>query len=177
MNNVLVNAYLKVKQFYCPVNYIYKIEDINFENYKVTLSCRGKGATILANIREIANDTYIINNLPSLHASWIGYYFCKYWKDNKMQLSNFDFNHYLGAQKISSTYKILYQDRKGRLTILNQFNGQQISLTALEIAQSDKIKDFTSLESFYIGFLSYIEKNKRVKTGRNPIKSHLKLVK
>src|SRR3990167_8392924 len=75
------------------------IEEIDLSQNTVSIHCKGVRTPIKFTFDEIINDDIILSNLSPKHASWIGYYYGKYYSDlittknaSHHDSSNFDFS-------------------------------------------------------------------------------------
>ncbi|WP_367608287.1 hypothetical protein [Legionella sp. W05-934-2] len=163
--------------------YYYKIEEIDLISRKVILSCKGKGANLLTTIEDIGLDQAVIKLLAPHHSSWVGYYFGKYWKSHKIDISQ-----YLGNDEFTKkddqvhTCHILSVDRNGNICYQDTNLNKSFLMHSSDLASEHLILKFSPLQAFYIGFIAGIhsekQDNKKRGAGRNSeSKPKLKLIK
>ncbi len=115
---------------------------------KATLFCRGRGATFTLSIESIVEDAFIMKNVSSQHACWLGYCLAKQSSGGGAQFLN-----RCGASS-QSQCSILQRQRDGGLVCYDQKAGQHFVVKPDKLARSKSIVHFSNDEAFYIGLLA-----------------------
>src|SRR3989338_1367439 len=93
------------------------IEEIDVSKKIIIIRCRGINAPIKASFYEIINDILILSNLSPKHASWIGYYYGKYYSElmssKKEGAFSPDFDFFMNDP--ARRFCITMLDRRGNL--------------------------------------------------------------
>ncbi|MDX1836485.1 phosphoheptose isomerase [Legionella taurinensis] len=176
----IINLFVKFFKLYFPEkSYLYKIEEISECSNQVSISCHGKGVTIITTIEDIVQDKHIINFLPPHQACWLGYYFGKKWDLKK----EFGKKTCADALEVScdgnSGYRIICQNRQGEIIYQNSHTGSLSKMDPIELAKSKKITLFNASQAFYIGFLAALRNGRDIRKNaqsRNLNQPILKLV-
>lgn len=156
------------------------IEEIDLVRNVIVIHCRGVDAPIKLSFDEIINDSVMLSNFSSKHASWIGYYYGKYYKGlvNQKRHCNipFSFSQTTPHEKCSVTMVT----RHGNLVYVNHATNTTHTMHPIRImANKDLIMRFEPMQACYIGILSGIseEKISNPKSSSLPRAMQLKLVK
>jgi hypothetical protein len=159
-----------------------RIEEINTQKKHVIIHCRGITAPVKLQFDEVVNDIVVISNLSPRHASWLGYYYGKFYNDflnRKNYYSENSGNEFIFKES-KKRYRIVSQSRGGSISYLDSISDKIITCSALDILTSDDlIMKFDSLEACYIGILGgiFISRNMGKKSIKPPVKNLMRLVK
>jgi hypothetical protein len=151
---------LQLKKNLSIENPLCRIEEIDTFKKTVLIHCQGIEAPIKFRFREIIFDIAILDNLSSLQASWIGYYYGKEYfhelhEDRRSQ--NFEFLQ----KQTGKRFEIILQDRKGNIVYQDKQNKTTFALTPLKIiTHKNLISGFDALQACYIGLLVGIAASK-----------------
>lgn len=176
----IIGLFVKFFKLYFPEkSHLYKIEEINECSNQVSISCYGKGVTIITTIEDIGQDKHIINFLPPHQACWLGYYFGKNW-DLKKEFRKKTYTDKLDVScNINSDYRIICQNRQGEIIYQDSHTGSVFKMDPIELAKSKKITFFNASQAFYIGFLAALKNVRDIRKSaqsRNSNQPILRLV-
>lgn len=138
-------------------NYLCRIEEINLVKNLIIIHCRGIEAPIKLKFEEVINDAALLSNFSSKHASWIGYYYGKYYNTliDKKSCSNIPFS--FSPATPHKTHRITMVTRHGDLVYSDNTTGTVYTMHPIRImTHKDLIMSFDSTQACYIGFLSGI---------------------
>src|SRR4029077_19362622 len=91
MNSTYMLGYKKIKELFLRLfaliirktkldeKPLCSLEEINLHHKTISINCKGVRVPIKLKFDEIINDFVILANLSSKHASWVGYYYGKYY--------------------------------------------------------------------------------------------------
>lgn len=146
-------------------NYLCHIEEIDLVKNSIIIHCRGIAAPIKLRFDEIINDSVLLSNFSSKHASWIGYYYGRYYNTmiNKQSCSSIPFS-FTPATSNKRCY-ITMVTRRGELVYSDNITGAVYTMHPVRVMTSkDIIMHFDSIQACYIGFLSGVSKDKTLNT-------------
>lgn len=158
---------------------LYKIVDadtVNTETY-YKLQCTYTKAVVSLTIEDIVFDLDILHGLHPIQACFIGIEYAK----NATQYQKTITSSYTIGQ--SSTYTLLYQDRKGILHFECKDTLEQFSLAPKDIAFNEHVIEyFNAKQAFQIGVLVGLQLVKNTEKQqdlpfKNPHRHYLTLVK
>lgn len=138
-----------------------RIEEIDLVNNKMVIYCRGTEATIHLSFDQIINDVAMISNFAPKHASWIGYYYGKYYAAMLNKKSNYSAPFDAFTHDGHEEFCIKMLTRQGLLAYLDKKTNELNYMRPIRIMATDHlITKFNPLQACYIGILSGIAKSK-----------------
>lgn len=158
-------------------NPLCRIEEINLEKKVIIIHCRGINSPIKLSLDEAIYDTMILSNLTPKQASWIGYYYGKYYRGSinskKNQNSFVDF----AIDEESARFKIKMLDRQGN--IIYSYDDRLCAIQPIKALNDESIiNNFAPMQACYIGILAGTSTKKAIETQTNfASKANLKIVK
>src|SRR3990167_4921549 len=141
------------------------IEEIDISQKTVSIHCKGVRTPIKLTFYEIINDDMILSNLSPKHASWVGYYYGKYYTDLISQNTghhdslNFDFSTNASSGKLN----ILMLARNSDLIYLDKNDKSHIISPIKVVTQENLIAGFDPIQACYIGILAGTSRSKKRK--------------
>lgn len=157
------------------------IEGIDLFNKKISIHCKGVRTPIMLTFDEIINDSMILANLAPKHATWVGYYYGKYYYDlirNNAKYhdsSNLNFS----INSTSGKFKLVMLTRNRELIYHDQNDHPHVISPIKAATQNHLISRFDPIQACYIGILagaSHARKQKLI--SKKPLKNtQLHLVK
>lgn len=164
-------------KFLTKANPVCRIEEINLERKNIVIHCRGINSPIKLSLDEIIHDSMILSNLSPKQASWIGYYYGKYYKNsinNKKNYNNFiDFS----IDEESDKFKIKMLDRQGN--VIYSHDDKFYTIQPIKALNNESIiNNFTPIQACYIGILAGTAPKKIIDSRANHAnKTNLKIIK
>lgn len=164
-------------QYLNKANPLCRLEEINLEKKVIIIYCRGISSPIKLSLEEAIYDTMILSNLTPKQASWIGYYYGKYYKNSmgnkKNQHSLVDF----AINEESAMFKIKMLDRQGN--IIYSHDDQLCTIQPVKAMNDESvINNFAPIQACYIGILAGTSTKKIIESQSHlPNKANLKIVK
>lgn len=157
-NRLLNKLFSKISFFYSFIpKYTYSLVEVSEQKQFVLLQVRGKTAYIRKTFLEVIGDKYIIYNLSSLEACWIGAHYGRALRasSEKNEVSKkMKQVSYLLKNK-PSKYKIVFLDKENNLGYINKKTHDFFLESPLTIAQSKNIiTEFDAGQACYIGILA-----------------------
>jgi len=156
------------------------IEEIDLSQKTVSIHCKGVRTPIKLTFDEIINDDMILSNLSPKHASWIGYYYGKYYSDlittknaSHHDSSNFDFS----TCNTPCQFNMVMLTRNGELIYLDKNNKTHVISPIKAATQDGLICGFNPIQACYIGILAGSSRARKPRFNKNPKNIHLNLVK
>ena len=177
--------------FYCRIKKFIKhkiirekplcsIEEINLTKKTIIIHCRSIDAPIKLMLDEVINDPAILANLSSKQASWIGYYYGKYYRELLREENNcsniFNFTIDESLEKCN----IVMLNRHGNLIYSSRVDNITHTISPINALRSENIiMQFTPIQACYIGILAgtYNLKKCNQKTFSPLSKAQLKVIK
>ena len=156
------------------------IEEINLTKKTIIIHCRSIDAPIKLTLDEVINDPAILANLSPKQASWIGYYYGKYYREliseekNCSNIFNFTIDESL------EKYNIVMLNRDGNLIYSSCIDNITHTISPINAIRSENIiMQFPSIQACYIGILAgtYNLKKGHQKTFSSLSKAQLKVIK
>lgn len=147
-------------------HYLCRIEKIDLEKSLFIIYCRGINTPIKLKFNEMINDVVVLSNFSPRQASWIGYYYGKYYKGlTKKNYScsvPFDFS----SKDSQKKYCITMVTRNGNLVYTDNVRNTSYTMCPIRImSRDDLIMKFNSLQACYIGFfLAWLKKKYPINT-------------
>ena len=141
------------------------IEEIDLTHRTVAIHCKGVRVPIKLTFDEVINDYMILSNLSPKHASWVGYYYGKYYTDLISQNTghhdslNFDFSTNASSGKLN----ILMLARNSDLIYLDKNDKSHIISPIKVVTQENLIAGFDPIQACYIGILAGTSRSKKRK--------------
>ncbi len=169
----------KVSHVLSSKNYLCRIEEIDLTKNIIIIHCKWIESPIKLTLDEVINDTDLLSNFSPKHASWIGFYYGKYYNklisQNRYSTASLQFNHDESINK----FNIQSVTRHGYLIYIDNETNTHHSMHPVTImATNHLINKFNPLQACYIGILSGISKAKlSARAISNPSNANLKLVK
>lgn len=161
----------------------FRIEEIDTKSKKVVLSRRGMQTILKIPLLDAVKDKSLVARLKSDQACWLGYYCGKMCRDSELkscamirpdQGAQFELEAKLGK------YKIMSQDRKGKIIYFNRLDNTNHAHSPLDLISNRKlINEFDPSQACYIGMLAGLLTPKQVQAltfGNETIKPFLRLV-
>lgn len=164
------NAFLSLKK-----SPLCRIEEIDLIKNIIVIHCRGVEAPIKLSFDEIINDTEMLSNFSSKHASWIGYYYGRYYHELLSKKCNYSIPFGLSGNH-QAKCNITMVNRQGYIIYIDKKeNTIQTMLPINILANESLILRFDPIQACYIGILSGISKAKM--KIHKPSSRQLRLVK
>lgn len=165
-------------------NYVfYKIVDFLEKQNEYLLQCINTKAIFHATTSDIFADKTILYGLHPLQSCYIGIEYAQLLKQDESLTIQYENIEALNKEPDCGygMCSIQYQDRKGKLCIINKKTKEEFILDPCEVAFSEGLlKEFDAKQAFYIGILTGIKLTSTPpEQFQNAIKkkSHLKLIK
>lgn len=155
-----------------------RIEEINILKKFIIVHCLGVNAPIKLSFDDLISDYVLLSNLPPKQASWIGYYYGKYYNDlinNKHKcITKFDFTE----ESSTGKFKILMLNRKGDLIYTDKEGIKSHIISPINAMNNEAIiANFDPIQACYIGVLVGIKYKKAgSKLFVNLKNTHLRLI-
>lgn len=157
--NKIIKAYFK--KYITREKTLCRIEEIDLVNNKIVVYCRGTEATINLSFDQIINDIAMISNFSPKHASWIGYYYGKYYAAMLGKKSNYNVPFEFLTHEDNEEFCIKMLARQGLLVYLNKETNELNYMRPIKIMATDYlITKFNPVQACYIGILSGIAASK-----------------
>lgn len=156
-----------------------RIEEIDLIKNRIIIHCRGVNAPVKLTFDEIINDFVLLSNLTSKYASWIGYYYGKYYYNLTEKHHNILSNLEFSIEDTPGKLSITMLNRKGDLICHDRDHNTSRTISPVNAMIQEKIiMSFNSIEACYIGILASTSKkniiSKRTISSKN---GHLKVIK
>ncbi len=155
----VINKILGKKTYLC------RIEKIDFPKKIVIISFRGMNFAIKINFNEIIMDSIILSNLSPKHASWIGFYYGKYYCDmidKRNPCAAID-NFYFFIESATEKFNSIMLDRYGDLIYLDIDSNITRTASPINIMRDEKIiMRFDPIQACYIGILAGTSRKKKM---------------
>lgn len=151
-----------------------RIEKIDITNQTVIIACLGIETAICASLDDIVFDRTLINNLPALQVSWLGYSYGKAFLRCRQPRSEQSDKEDLENDK----YILFCLDREGYFIYIDKANQKQYRKVPSEILRDKKmLQEFSKQQILYISIQAGLYSNRRRPAQQRDQEKHLKLVK
>lgn len=159
MLTIVINKWIKLLNIkFKSIVPLCRIEEIDLQRKVVVIHCKNINAPIKLTLNEIIKDEAVLTNLSAKQASWIGYYYGKYYKtlvDQKNYWENFNFS----IDDFSGNCMLTMLDRRNNL-IYTEKNQTKIISPINAIINENIITQFSPMQACYIGILAGIYNRK-----------------
>jgi len=170
--NKLINKVIHNRDNTC------RIEKIDISKRIIVIHCRGVNAPIRLSFDELINDNILLSNLSPKHASWVGYYYGKYYIDlirsKHNRTTEFDYS----IENSTGKFKVIMLNRKGDLIYTdNHYDKNHVISPINAMANDIIIANFDPIQACYIGILAGTKQKNNHKIIINSKNTYLRLIK
>lgn len=166
--------FLKQVFLFNSKDFLYKVQDIDTCADKILLTHGSTGATLSVKLSEIYSDKQIIRNLAQHHCCWIGYYFGRIWKKNRISHDSIDV---IAKTNTGNRFLIVSVNRDGEIVYCDTEEDNYKKASVDTIANSKEIMGFYQDDAFYIGFLCGVRSDVSVKIKSSRKHATLRVIK
>lgn len=185
------SLFLKIKCFFNAENFyknirnkftyksdpMCRLEKIDLAKKIIIIHCRGLISPIKLSLDEAIYDSMILSNLTSKQASWIGYYYGKYYKNSINDKKNYNNFSAFSIDEGSNIFKIKMINRQGN--IIYSYGDKLYTIQPIRALNDEStIKNFNPIQACYIGILAGTSTKKAIDSRVNlSNKGNLEIVK
>ena len=147
---------------------LFRIDEIDTNSKTVIICSYGAHTIVKLKLDDVVHDDTIISNLPSIQASWIGYYYGKLFLSGSSQ-KKYNKEPSFSLHSKQNNYKIVSLDRKGSITYIDIKTRNIFTESPFTICKQESvISKFDSTKACYLGILAGIDAAKNKANFLNP---------
>jgi len=165
---VFLNKQLALFKYALRHNYQVKycIEEIDTEAQEIMVRCRGTDTIIKLNYESAISDPMMLNGMSSEQACLLGGYYGRVMRmegNHKQRANKMKFL----LHKNAGCYRIIYQDRTGKIAYLDTINQKEYVEYPLTIVSTRHIiSKFDPSQACYLGILAGLSIEKTMKSDQ-----------